>query len=242
MKIRVREKGGVSILDLEGNLDINASNFIEEIGWTVMHKSKDILCNFEGVNLVDYVGVSVIAVACKNVLNRKGRIKVYGVPSHIRKIFTIVGLDKVFEHYETEEQALHAFKEEEIISEIMEKKLRRRFKRVMLRGTIEYRQKGSIEPFYEGIFLNVSGVGAFVVTEKTFPKGEILSVRLHLMPKPGIIELEAKVAWLAGKEMIALESPAMGLSFYDIDPQIQKVIVEFVDKNFAAAYDVDPRD
>jgi len=233
MKIRVREKDGVSILDLEGNLDINASNFIEEIGWSLMHKSKDILCNFEEVNLIDYVGVSVIAVACKNVLNHKGRIKIYGAPSHIRKIFAVVGLDKVFEYYVTEEEALHAFKEEEIISEIMEKKLRRRFKRVMLRGTIEYRPKGSSEPFYEGKFLNLSGVGAFVIGEKTFPVQELLSIRLHLMPKPGIIEVEAKVAWVAGREMIALESPAMGLAFYDIDPQTQKTIVEYVEKNFA---------
>ena len=233
MKIRVREKDGVSILDLEGCVDINASNFIEEMGWVVMHKSKDILCNFEEVNLVDYVGISVIAVACKNVFNHKGRIKVCNVPAHIRQLFASVGMDKVLENYESEDLAVHAFKEEEVISEIMEKNLRRRFKRVNLRKVIEYRPKGSSEPFYNGIILNVSGVGAFVVAEKTFPLGEMLTIRLHLKPKPGIIELEARVAWAAGKEMIALESPAIGLSFYDIDPQIQKEIVEFVEKNFA---------
>ncbi|MFA7677678.1 MAG: STAS domain-containing protein, partial [Candidatus Omnitrophota bacterium] len=65
MKIKIREKTDITILDLEGNVDINASDFVEAVGWVLNNKSKNIICNFESVNLVDYVGISLIAVIYK---------------------------------------------------------------------------------------------------------------------------------------------------------------------------------
>ena len=69
MNIKIREKENVVILDLEGIIDINSSDFIETVGTVVKNKAKSIICNFEKVEAVDYTGVSVIAVAYKNVLN-----------------------------------------------------------------------------------------------------------------------------------------------------------------------------
>ena len=112
MKIRIREKEEVIILDLEGNISIDASSLVETVGAVLKEKTKDIICNFEGVNLVDYVGVSLIAVIYKNVLNQNGRIKLYNVPSHVAKLFSIVGLDKVFEYYPSEEIALAEIKKD----------------------------------------------------------------------------------------------------------------------------------
>lgn len=235
MRIRVREKEKVVILDLEGNIDINASSFIETIGWALATKGSDILCNFEGVNLLDYVGVSVIAVACKNVFNHEGRIKVYNVPAHIRKVFNAVGLGKILEDYQSEEAALHAFKEDKKIAKIMEMNLRRRFKRITLWTDIELKDKSSPDSEWaHGKVLNLSGVGAFITSDHTFPVGTEVTSRIHLEPKPGVIEVDCKVIWFAKKESISLESPAMGLEFHHIDSQKQREIIEFVEKNLSA--------
>ena len=232
MKIRIREKEKVIILDLEGNIDINASSFIETVGWALATRGKDILCNFEGVNLLDYVGVSVIAVACKNVFNHDGRIKVYNVPAHIRKVFDAVGLGKVLEDYNSEEAALHAFKEDKKIAKIMEMNLRRRFKRITLWTDIELKDKSSASSEWaHGKVLNLSGVGAFITSDHTFEVGTQVLCRIHLEPVPGVIEVEARVKWFAAKESISLESPAMGLEFDHIDSQKQREIIEFVEKN-----------
>lgn len=232
MKIKIREKGRIYVLDLEGNIDINASNFVETVGWVLTHRSKEILCNFADVNIVDYLGISLIAVAYKNVLNHKGKMKFYNVPSHIRKLFSVVGMERILDVYETEEQALSSFKEDKIFAQILKDRLRRRFKRVPLRCGIEFRQKfSSSDTFYEGKILNMSGIGLFVMAEKTFSIGDILFTRLNLMPSPGMIEIDTKVVWLPDKEIQPHESPGMGLEFHDIDPKKQEKIIEFIEKH-----------
>lgn len=235
MKINIRNKNSIVILDLEGNIDINASEFIETVGWALVSKSKDILCNFEGVNLIDYVGISIIAVAYKNVLNHKGKLKLYNVPAHVRRLFSVVGLDRVFDYYETEEQGLKSFKEEATFSEIINKQLRRRFKRIPVKGDIFFKQKfPPKDTFYNGKIINISAIGVFLISENIFPIGEILSTKLHLLPEPGIVEIDAKVVWVADQEIQPMESPAMGLEFYNIEAHQQEQIIQFVEKNLAS--------
>lgn len=232
MKIGVRQQDDIVILDLEGSIDINASDFIETVGWALVQRTKNILCNFEGVNLIDYVGISLIAVAYKNVLNHKGKMKLYNVPSHVRKLFSIVGLDKVFSYYNNEEQAILSFKEEEIFSQILEQRLRRRFKRIPLMSVIEYKQKFSPRDIYfKGKIVNLSAIGTFIIAEKMFSIGEILSTRLHLLPSPGILEVDVRVIWVADEEIQPMESPGMGMEFYNIAPRQQEQIIEFVEKH-----------
>ena len=48
------------------------------------------------------------------------------------------------------------------------------------------------------------------------------------------IEVDAKVVWIADKEIQPLESPAMGLEFYKISGESQEAIIDFVDKNLAS--------
>jgi len=232
MKITTREKEDVVILDLEGSIDINSADFVETVGWALVTKSKNILCNFEGINLIDYVGISLIAVAYKNILNHKGRMKLCNVPSHVQKLFSIVGLDKVFTYYENEDEAIKSFTEEVLFSHILEQRLRRRFKRIPLHNTIEYKQKYSPKDiFHKGKIINLSAIGVFLAAEKVFSIGEILTTRIDLTPAPGVIEVDSKVVWEADSEIQPMESPGMGLEFYDISPEVQEQIINFVEKH-----------
>ena len=234
MRIRKREKEKVSILDLEGNIDINSSDLIEAVGWLLNHRKSNIICNMAGVNLVDYIGISILAIIYKNVLNHKGKIKFYNIPPHINKLFNIVGLDKVLERFDTEDQALNSFGEDDIIAGIMEKKLRRSFERAVFNSKIEYKQKFSHNAgIYKGKIINISAAGAFIIGEKTFPIGEMISTKLYLMPNPGVVKLEAKVIWKSSSDVHPLEYPAMGIEFYNIDSQAQKAIIEFTERHIA---------
>ncbi len=232
VKIKVKEKEGVAILVLEGNIDINAANLVETVGWILRYKTRDIICDLWGVNLVDYVGVSIIAVVYKNILNHKGRMRICRVPQHLRNLFSVVGLDRVFVYYPSEEDALQSLREEEKIFEILSRKLRRRFKRIPLHTVIEYKQKfSSKDTFFKGRVINISAVGVFMVGRKIFSVGDILSTKIYLKPKPGIVEVDTKVVWIADQKFQPLEYPGMGLEFYNIDSEKQKVILEFVDKH-----------
>jgi len=232
LEIEFRRLHSVAILSLVGNIDIDAANFIEQIGWCLENEYLDILCDFENVNLVDYAGLSVLTIAYKNVLNHNARMKFVKVPAHVRKTLCLVCLDRVFEIYEDEDFALNSFKEDRIISEIQKKQLRRRFKRLDLDIDVHFRPSGRREEqFSPGKILNLSAVGMLVFSEQAYPLGEILDVRLALLPKPGVVELEAKVVWLVQKEIQPQIYPGMGMEFRNLDNQTQKKIVDFVERN-----------
>lgn len=232
LEIAFRKNRAIAILDLTGNIDIDASIFIEKIGWCLENGYIDILCNFENVNVVDYAGLSVIAIALKNVTNHQGRVKFLNTPDHIKKIFSLMCLDKVFEMYDDEAHALNSFKEDKVIEEIKKKQLRRRFKRLPIEIEVHFKSIAKDEKhFHKGKVLNLSAVGLLVFAAKTYPLGEVLDIKLHLLPKPGIVELKAKVVWLVQKELQPHIYPGMGLEFYHLDSQVQKAIVDFVDRN-----------
>ncbi len=231
LEIEVRIVRSAAILDLAGAIDIDAANFIEKIGWCLENGYNDIIGNFENVNIVDYAGLSVLAIAYKDVVNHKGRIKFLNVAVHIRKIFNLVCLDRVFQIYDDETSAIKSFEEDTVIAEIQKKQLRRRFKRLPLAIDIEFKSKAKNEKFNHGKVLNLSAIGLLVFADKIYPLGEMLRIRLMLMPKPGIIELDAKVVWLVRKELQPQIYPGMGLEFYKLDSKQQKDIVAFVERN-----------
>ncbi len=232
MKIKIKEKDGVVILELEGNIGIDASDFVETIGRVLNRQVKDIVCNFAGVNLVDYVGVSLVTVVYKNVLNHKGRIELCNVPSHVRRLFSIVGLDRIFKFHLSEEQAIDEIRQEQIIERIARKPLRRRFKRIPFKATIEYRQKFLTDkPFFKGKIVNLSAEGVFIISEQVFSIGDLLVTRLDLRHHSEIVEADVKVVWLVDKEIQPDYYPGMGLEFHNITAQKQKKIIRFVEKH-----------
>lgn len=231
LEIDFRAVKNVGILDLSGDINIDASNFIERVAWCLENGYKDIICNFENINLIDYAGLSVISIGYKNIVNHKGRVKFVKVAAHIQKIFALVCLDRVFEIYETEELAINSFAEDKIIAEIQKKQLRRRFKRLPLDIDVQFKSAKE-ETFCHGKVLNLSAVGVMVFTDKkAYPLGEIMDLKLMLMPKPGTLELKAKVAWLVEKELQPHIYPGMGMEFYQLDTETQKKIVQFVERN-----------
>ena len=232
MKIKIKIKEEVAILELEGNIGIDASDFVETVGQILAHQAKDIICNFEGVNLVDYVGVSLITVVYKNILNHKGRFELCNVPSHVRRLFSIVGLDKIFKFHLNEEQAIDAIKQEQIIEQITRKPSRRRFERIPFKATIEYRQKFLLnESFAGGKVVNLSAEGSFIISDKIFSIGDLLATRIKLQPHSEVIEVDAKVVWLVDKEIQPDYYPGMGLEFHNITPEKQEKIIQFIEKH-----------
>ena len=98
-------------------------------------------------------------------------MKFSGVAVHIRKVFNLVCLDKVFELYDDLDTALRSFdRDDKVIAEIQKKQLRRRFKRLPLdiRYPSQYKSKKEAE-FHQGKILNISGVGMLEISRKRRP-------------------------------------------------------------------------
>jgi len=91
--IKIRNVGSVSILSICGTIDINASNIIEAVGWLVNNGRRNILLDLTSVKKVDHSGLSILAIAYKNIVNHKGTIKFIGVSPDEKELFSLVRLD-----------------------------------------------------------------------------------------------------------------------------------------------------
>ncbi|MCM8800946.1 MAG: PilZ domain-containing protein [Candidatus Omnitrophica bacterium] len=215
-------------------MDADSADLIETTAQCLHQGCLDILLNLETVDFIDYLGISAIVLAYKEVVNHKGRMKLTNLPAHLKNLFSVSGLDKVIDIYPTEEHALRSFKEDLILEKIKKLPLRRRFKRLPIEIKIKIMPKYTRDQSYlDAEILNLSGVGAYIYGCDKFRIGDEMILKLKLSAQSEEIEVQARVVWLPDKQIQNQLYPGMGIEFYNISPEIQHKIVEFVEKNIS---------
>ncbi len=234
LKIRIRQKSNVIILDLSGCIDVNSANLVETVGECVRDGYTDILCNMDDVEGVDYMGVSVIVIAYKEVTNSQGRMKFVNIPAHLKGVLSVSGMDRVIEAYATEDAALNSFSEDRAIENIKRMHLRRRFKRLPVDLKIELKSKASGSPSCLKVdILNLSAVGAFIFGCDNFRLGDEVILRIRLAPGKEELVLEASVVWIPDKEVQPHEYPGIGVEFRNISAEDQQRLINFIERNLS---------
>lgn len=234
MEIRARQKNGVVIMDLSGKIDVDSANLVEAIGQCLRDGYTDILCNLEEIEFIDYMGVSIVVIVYKEVINAHGRIKFSNVPTHIRNIFCIAGLDRVVEVYPDEELALESFKEDKIIEDIKRMQLRRRFKRLPIEIKIELKSKHERNPVCLNLdLINLSAIGAFIFGCNKFKLGDEVVLKMKLAPRQEELLLAARVVWIPDKAVQPHEYPGIGVEFSNISTDNQQKLIEFIERNLS---------
>jgi len=234
MEIRARQKDNIIILDLHGRMDIDCAHFVEVVGQCIRDGYIDILCNFEEVEFIDYMGISVIVIAYKEVINNKGRMKFTNVPMHLKNVFSIAGLDRAIEFYAAEDLAINSFKEDKIIENIKKMQLRRRFKRLPIEIKIELKSKYQKSPECLKLdILNLSAVGAYIYGCDKYKLGDACILKMKLPPNNEELELEAKVVWLPDKQIQQHIHPGMGVEFSNISTLVQQKLLLFIERNLS---------
>lgn len=229
MPARFRESGNVTILDIEGNIDINSSDIIESVGYLLNSGKSNFIFNLDKVNLVDYSGLSVLAIAYKNVINHKGRVRFVRVPAQVMELFRMVKLDGVFEPYADEASAIKSFYDES--AELAH--LRRRFKRLDMHLKVKYWIVGPQKrpKVFEGEVVNMSAAGLCIFSKYTFPVNSQLEIELIHRGEIKFLDATVRVIWLADKELQPHFYPGMGVAFVHLSLENEKLIVDFIDKN-----------
>ncbi len=234
MEIRARVRDNLAILDLFGRVDIDSANLVEAVVQCLRDGYTDILFNFEDVEFMDYLGVSAVTLAYKEVINSNGRVKFVNIPAHIKHIFSVTGLDKTIEIHASEDLAVNSFKEDKVIENIKKLQLRRRFKRLPVDIKVELKEKYARSPICLKVdTVNLSAVGAYIYGCDKFKLGDEVILKFKLPPKMEDMELEAKVVWLSDKQIQIHLYPGMGVEFQNLSPAAQEKLVEFIERNLA---------
>lgn len=111
MKVNVRQREGVTILDLKGKItigtgDIALRNAVQD---AVNGGANKVVINLADVSTIDSSGVGELVSAYTTATNRGARLKLANLPPKITDVLTITQLITVFDVYDTEDDAVRSF-------------------------------------------------------------------------------------------------------------------------------------
>ncbi|HVR30827.1 MAG TPA: STAS domain-containing protein [Thermoanaerobaculia bacterium] len=111
MKIGVRNRQGVTILEPKGKITIGAGDIAlrDSVIEALDSGSRKILINLKDVSTIDSSGIGELVAAYTTVTNRGGRLKLVGLPPKVNDILQITQLVTVFEVMDNEEEAVDSF-------------------------------------------------------------------------------------------------------------------------------------
>lgn len=111
MRVNVRQREGVTILDLKGKITIGVGDVAlrEAIHEAMNAGATKILVNLEDVSTIDSSGVGELVSSYTTVTNRGGKLKLLNLPPKVADILQITQLITVFDVIEDEEEALRSY-------------------------------------------------------------------------------------------------------------------------------------
>ncbi len=111
MDITRRESGDVVILDVNGEIDLyNAPEIKETINRLIEEKKYNVVINLDKVSYIDSSGIGALISSLSNLKKYQGGLKICNVSGSVRKVFELTKLTSFFEIYDSEPDAINAFK------------------------------------------------------------------------------------------------------------------------------------
>lgn len=99
----------IKALDLKGEVDVYTAPVLrQEIVNLVDSGVKHVIINLTRVEYLDSTGLGILIGGIKRLKEQGGSLRLVGPSARITRIFEITGLNKIFDVYATEQDALAA--------------------------------------------------------------------------------------------------------------------------------------
>jgi len=108
--VQVREQDGIAILELSGELDIGGVPAVKEAFEECFGKGLvNVVLDLSGMGYTSSAGMGVFMGIARQVKEKDGDVKMVGVNDRVGRVFTLIGIPKIFNIYNTVEEALGSF-------------------------------------------------------------------------------------------------------------------------------------
>ena len=111
MEIHVRETGPVTVLDLAGKLTPYHGDapLVDTVDGILQGGATRILINLDQVPYMDSAGIGALVSCYKHALERGATLKLLNPKKRVFDLLHLVKLDKIFECFHEEQQAIASF-------------------------------------------------------------------------------------------------------------------------------------
>lgn len=110
MELVINNSKDVTVVTLKSEvLDANNSKEFKKNMAPVIKNGGKVVFNLENVQFIDSAGLGVI-LSCLRTLNKEGGdLKLFGITKPVRALFELVRMHRIFNIYNTEEEAVQSF-------------------------------------------------------------------------------------------------------------------------------------
>jgi anti-sigma B factor antagonist len=108
MNTTIREQPGTIIVDVTGDVDMNASPGLRRTLLESVRKTPRLVVNLSEVQYVDSSGIASLVEVLKEARDKKKRLILFGLNPAVREALQLTRLTKIFEILGSEEEALRA--------------------------------------------------------------------------------------------------------------------------------------
>ncbi len=110
MKISANMVNDIKILEISGSFDIYTAEPIRSwLEQTVSGSPANVVVDLTGVNFIDSTALAILVQGIKRARERNGDIRLCGLQQPVRMVLELTRLDKVFEIFSDQEQAVLGF-------------------------------------------------------------------------------------------------------------------------------------
>ncbi len=96
MNHSISREGGVIVVALEGDVDLESSPQAREVLLASVGESPKVLVDLSGVHYIDSSGVATLVEALQTARKKQGELALAAVSESARRVFELARLDKVF--------------------------------------------------------------------------------------------------------------------------------------------------
>ncbi len=110
MNLQTIRRGAVGVVHLSGeHLDAsNANEFKQHMG-PLIERNPKLVLDLSEIRFMDSSGLGAILSCLRRVNAAGGELRLCGMTRPVRALFELVRMDCIFEIFDTEEEAVHAF-------------------------------------------------------------------------------------------------------------------------------------
>ena len=110
MDFKIESKDNVTIVVLPGDhLDADNSKEFKKDMIPLIEESSHVIFNMEKLNFVDSSGLGALLSCLRKINEKNGELKLFGMSKSVRALFELVRMHRIFDIYNTEEEALRSF-------------------------------------------------------------------------------------------------------------------------------------
>lgn len=110
MDLREAKKGDLTLLYVSGEIDIITSPTVRKLCDKLIKDGvKKIILNLEKVTYIDSSGLATLVEMLQRLRGSGGKIKLTNLSTKVRSLFEITKLEKLFEIFSEEQEAVESF-------------------------------------------------------------------------------------------------------------------------------------